>query len=123
LKLACLQWLGVADAHRYILGSQPQFFGDDLCQQRADTAVNVLHGGTQLTEPLRSSRTSQAALVWTMPGQNDWATPTPRFTGPRSALAGRRQSQPNRSAPIRRSSRRIALGSIRSRSARSPDDG
>ena len=38
----------IADAHRYVLGSQSQFFGNHLSQQRADTTADVLHGGTQL---------------------------------------------------------------------------
>jgi hypothetical protein len=44
--------VGVADAHRYILGSQSQFFGDDLRQQRADTAADVWHGRTQLNRAI-----------------------------------------------------------------------
>ncbi len=67
--------------------------------------------------PSRLTRTSQDERVWTLAPHNDWATPRPRLTGPGSAPAARRRSQPNRSAPSRRSSRRTGLGSMRSRSA------
>jgi len=46
------------------------------------------------TKPSRCSRTSHEALVCTMPGQNDCAMPTPRFTGPASAAGKRRWLQP-----------------------------
>ena len=69
------------------------------------------------TEPSRSRRTSQAALLCTLAPHSDCATPRPRLTGPASAPGAWRRSQPMRCAPRRRSSRRTGLGSMRSRSA------
>ncbi len=72
---------------------------------------------TASTEPSRSTRTSNEALVCTLAPHSDCAMPMPRLIGPVSAPGAWRRYQPIRSAPMRRSSRRTGLGSMRSRNA------
>jgi hypothetical protein len=70
------------------------------------------------TEPSFVIRTSQPESMLTIRYQTDWATPTPRLTGPRSEAGLRRlPAQPKASAPSLRSARREGNGSLRSRRA------
>ena len=107
---------GVADPNGDLVEMKSEHFGDDLGQHRADSGSDILHARQNFDRTVAHDANFAGTIGLHIGAPQRLRDSKTALYRPGSAPGACLRCQPIRSAPMRRSSRRTGLRSIRSRS-------